>query len=218
MRTRLRRLALAGGILALLATATPPAHGLTTIRATFVATVTFETGLQYPVVTGLPIEGPTTHCLPLNGAIALPNCHNRFNTPIRFTLTSVACTDVSLNIDKGPLPPLHVGGCLLVLTGTVSGHCGLSGGQASGFYISSLGQSFAVSVHFNSVGPKVVFSGHWQKQLTHPGEPQQHGLVVGFVDAILPTAALTPGQSCTNGTAQDFTLVGDSSLVTDPLL
>ena len=217
MRSRLVRLGVvAAGVLGLFGTYLPAAHANTTLEAVFLADVTVTGGIGYPVVT-LPVPPPVPGrtCLPLNGVLDavddLVNCHFVYDHQRAVTGGSAECEDVAANVDKPGKAPAHAGPCQFLVWGTVTGHCGLSGGQVFVTFTDALGQTFTLDLHFNGVGTVLAFTGHW-----HKAGSNQHGKVVA--EAVAVPVPEIGGRSCLTKTQEQFLVAGTATAVTDPTL
>ena len=213
---RLTRLAaVAVGVLAMVGAVTTPAHANTTAEITFTGTATVTGGIGYPNTLPIPPETPTTQCLdPLPDGNPVPNCHTHYTHHQRsVSFFSDNCVDAGVNVGKLTKVPAFAGPCSIVApTGYVTGHCGLSGGQVTGTYVSSEPQVFEFNVHFSGVGGELVITGHVTKPST--GQSGKITAVVTAVPVIETPVLTTPNQSCTNKTQEDFNIVGEATGVT----
>ena len=213
-------------ILGLVGTVVPPAHADYVFDAAFTAVANLDGPLGYPgtpvgstdLVPGVTTPLPTLECnLPLNvlgTTESLTNCHVDYHHNTRVvTAGSATCTQVGVATPDKSLAS-GVSDCLFAGSGTVSGYCGLSGGQIKNINYFNGHAFVTLDIHFDGVASLLVITGHWFK----PSEnPDQHGKVVGVVVAIPPLPTLTAG-SCTNKTATTFQLVGTATGVSDLVL
>lgn len=200
MKRFIRSAALAAGVLALVAGSTPPAHATTIASVTFLATAQVHGGIGWPIVT-LPV-GPLLKidCLVLPGdPIGPTNCHPVYANLRTITITSTVCVDAVVNFNKPGAQAVSAGVCTITAAGTISGHCGISGGQVSGTYTDSTGATSSFSVHFAEAGAWVI-SGHADRGGT-PGKVKGGAIAVPVV--------ASGGQSCANKTQVDLTLLGE---------
>jgi hypothetical protein len=158
------------------------------------------TGQVPPLIVFLPLQDDP-----------IPNTHIDYHHNRRaVTVTDTQCVGVTVATPEKSLflqPPAV---CDFIVTGTVTGWCGLSGGQVSGPIFN--GHSFIfVDIHFNGLGGVITFDGHWFKPIDN-----QHGLLLGVTTATPPLPG--SGQSCLDKTARTFTLEGAATAVTNPLL
>lgn len=165
--------------------------------------------------------------LPLNGEVtgAIPNCHPVYDHVRTVnTLTTAICVAEGGNVNKANKMAAYAGLCAVKLIdtpkpnppeNTVSGHCGLSGGQVSIEIavintIDGMVQTFTADIHFIGVATTLLLVGHYTKV----GSPSNHGLVIGEVVAVSNPA----GGSCLNKEATLFEIVGGAVLIPEPNL
>jgi hypothetical protein len=226
MRSKLTRLGVvATGLLGLLSTTAPPAHSATVMTAAFEATVVLDGPLDYPcnpTVPGLPCPPPAPTLvtdLPLPGEISptFTNFHLDYGHNLRNIagIAPVLCTDAAANVLKDKAPT-HEGDCGFsnpipkepVPSGnqnTVSGYCGLSGGQVTVNFTDALGQTFYVDLHFTGEATTLTFTGHARKRADgQTGKVVGEGVAVPLPDVLVPPS----GNSCLSKTATRFTVVG----------
>jgi hypothetical protein len=220
MRSPLVRLGMVvAGLVTLLGATTPPAHADLLATIVFEATAHVGPGLGYPCTTagagpfgfdtdylclttfpadigivGLPLPGSTSH--PEN---VVPNQHVTFHdNPNVVAFGSTLC--IGFGFSAGKLNTVEAPSCTFGGTGTVTGHCGLAGGQVTG--AGTLGtQAFVFDLHFNAFGPDILITGHFSID-------GQNGKAIGTAVAIAPTPFFTPGESCFDLTAGTFELLG----------
>jgi hypothetical protein len=236
MKTTLSRLGMvAAGLVALLCTSAAPVGATTHLSAAFQGTMTLDGPFSYPCVGASAID--ITLCpasprlvtdLPLADDIVPTNFHIDYGHNKRhiISLGTTVCEDAAENLNKNDKAPTHVGACDLLLTpkttptaddNTVSGHCGLVGGQCTLLFTDALGQTFLLDIHFTSVfpPPTLLLTGHARK-LT--GSPQQTGKLVGEAEAVpLPDNFPAPppeGNSCLAKSATLFTFTAFIEVVT----
>lgn len=207
MKRFIRVAGVAVGVLATVAVPTPPAHAHTTAEATFIGYLTVVGGFGYPVLT-LQVTAPGTSCLAfLPDGNPVPNCHPVYDHQRMMLFYSVTfCTDEVTNVAKASKPLETTGACGIYASGTLTGHCSLSGGQLSGTYVDSWGQPYDFDVHFTEVGDWVI-TGHVTKRWTGAS-----GKIVGDV-RVWSEADFTGNQSCINKTQEDFIVVGETQVV-----
>jgi hypothetical protein len=216
MRSRLARLVVLvsslGGLLGLTA---PPAQANYITSTAFVATATLSSGLDYPLLTLVPgVTGnPLLFCLPLNGVVTanIPNCHIGWHhNQQAVSLASTACVHLTAAAPGKSLATGVSAACGFSGSGTVSGWCGLAGGQITKNFFN--GHSFETfDIHFDVIDGWFIGEGHWFKPIDG-----QHGLILVFGKIIPPL----PGsnESCLNKTARTFTLIGTAQAVSEPVL
>lgn len=200
----------------LLAMPARPAAATTLIKTAFDVTVTLDGGLGYPLWT-LDVQTPPSACLPLpDGDLVGPtNCHLVFDHQRTFHGEDFACVDQSAHVDKpNKVTTPHFGACSITLDGTVTGHCGLAGGQFTLTYTDSLGLTYVGGAHFTVVGVSVYITGHVSK----PGSPHV-GKITGVATAFPTVPDDTLSGSCLDKTEDTFTVVGTTRVVisTDPV-
>jgi hypothetical protein len=223
MKRIIRLAVLTAGLLGLVGTTAPPAHANYVFAIAFVAQANVASGLDYPCAptTGdptlttftlpCPPTPPTVNTLPLNGLFAAPNVHLDYgHNRQAVTVAPQVCVGAAVATPEKSLFGQPAAVCSFAVGGTVSGYCGLSGGQVRGTVFN--GHSILnVDIHFNGIAGVIVFDGHWNKPID-----DQHGLLIGATLAIPPLPG--SGQSCLDKTARTFTLVGGAVAVSDPTL
>jgi hypothetical protein len=233
MRSRLIRLGLVTtAVLGLLGTTAPPAQSATYMLVVFDSLVNLDGPLSYPCVGSTTIDlflcptNPrlvTDLPLPTDVGGIPTNFHVDYGHNKRHITNKsvILCEDVAFNIAKGGKAPAQAGACSFFLIpkepvptadqNTISGSCGLLGGQITFELTDDLGQKFYADLHFTG-NPTITFTGHVRKRASG-----QTGKVVGEAVAVpLPDNVGPPpsGNSCLSKTATLFTVVGLLYLVT----
>lgn len=200
--TRLATVALAA--LTLVGGVTSPAHATTKAEVAFTGTLEVTGGIGYPLVT-LGTTTPGTSCLTLPGD-PVPQCHPVYDHQRTVSLTAnISCRDEVTNTNKAGKPAATTGACSISAGGTITGHCGLSGGQLSGNYVDSSTNSYDFNVHFTEVAGKLTADGHITKR-----NSGRTGLLK-ITGLAIPEASLPGGPSCTNKTQERFIVSGNAT-------
>jgi hypothetical protein len=233
MRSRFARFGMTVAMsFALLGTTTPPAHAVTVATVAFEAIAGIDGPLSYPCVgvatidsSLCPINPQLATDLPLPGDSVPTNFHIDYGHNKRkfLGLATVLCEVTGGNVAKVGKQILNAGPCAFFVLpkqpvptadeNTVSGYCGLLGGQVTEQFVDAVGNAFLLDIHFDEVGGVWEFTGH----VTKLSGPLQTGLLVGTAQwTPLPSTVLPPdpGNSCVRKTATVFTLVGTMAIVT----
>lgn len=212
-------------VVGLLATTTPSRADTTATITAFTATATLGAGLDYvcnPFVPGLPCPPPlgTRVCdLPLNPADPVDiNCHQDYgHNRTSVNIATTTCVGTFTTVNKPGKEPEHAGNCTASTTAdpkpnakTVTGWCGLAGGQVALKVTDPLGQVYFLDLHFTVTKDNIVLNGHYWKFAR--GTTTNHGKVI-IEGEVLPITG-----SCTDKTARGFLITGRGDFIPSPTL
>lgn len=208
MRAGRRTVVVLAVVVGFLALPARPAAATTLIKTVFDLTISVDGGLGYPVWTLAP-QTPASICLPLPDGDLVGNCHPAFDHQRSFEGHDFACVDQTAHVGKqNKAATPHFGACSIAVEGTVSGHCGLAGGQFTITYTDSLGLWLLGNAHFAVVGVTVSVTGH----ITKHGNPHV-GKITGEATAFPTVPDDMFSGSCLDKTEDTFTVVGTTRIV-----
>jgi hypothetical protein len=223
MRRTLRVLVLVGAALTLVGVGTPPASAGDLGTAVFEGTAIVTGGLGYPCTPPgttdctVPPTVSAACALQLHKKCGLVSWNNGV-APMRtgsFT-SGLFCIGAELNFGikgKGDKPIGNVGTCVVSASFNLLGWCGLSHGMGTGLIelTGALGTNNLILFDFlwQSTATVLVFTVQWWKGAwTKPANPNKGAALVHA----RPDVPGTTGQSCTNGTQQNFTIDAAATL------